>query len=159
VIALTARSLELVDCTFKQLQSIDIDFSKTGFCSLQVLQFNELHHPAHYSQGVVFCSRNAKGKTLLQLFEKTKFQAKKIIFVDDKLQYLECVQKELAEKGIKDFIGIRYSFLDEKVKNFKLDPKTYHDEKLVGPTTFWSILWQLIGYIKTLIHRAVGTCQ
>jgi hypothetical protein len=155
VIALTARSLELQACTLKQLQSIDIDFSKTGLRSEQPLSFSDLPHPAQYSHGVMFCSRNAKGKALLQLFEKTKFQAKKIVFIDDKQQYHECVQKELGEQGINDFIGIRYSFLDEKVKNFKLDLNTIANPDLGKFTTFLSMIWRPVMYVKTVISRVI----
>lgn len=155
VIALTARSLELETCTIRQLKSIDIDFSKTCPAASQTLVFSELIHPAHYTQGIMFCSNNPKGKALLQLFEKTKFDAKKIVFVDDKLKYLECVGKELAEKGITDFIGIRYSFLDEKVKNFKLDLAKDGLAQPSKPSILGSIragLCQSWEYVKTLVN-------
>lgn len=121
IIALTARSLEIEACTINQLKSIDIDFSVTSPQIKKGKDFSNLAKPVRYSKGIMFCSGNSKGKTLLSLFEATDFWPNKVIFVDDKMKYLESVEKELAEAGINDFIGIRYGFLDEQVKNFKLD--------------------------------------
>lgn len=136
VIGLTARSCELIDCTIKQLESIGVDFSKRALRAKGKLSFKNLPEPACYRKGIMFCSNNSKGKALLDLFKKTKFNAKKVVFIDDKRKYLESVQEELAAAGIKDFTGIRYSFLDEKVKNFKFDPSKYIiPSKPIIPTT------------------------
>lgn len=78
VIALTARSCQLIPCTIKQLQSIGIDFSKTALRSKKQLSFKELSDPACYTKGIMFCANNSKGKTLLQLFKRQTFVQKKL---------------------------------------------------------------------------------
>jgi len=63
---------------------------------------------------------NKKGAVLKVLLEATSFEPKKIIFIDDLLHYQLDVQKAAQELNIP-FIGIRYSYLDKKAHDFKLD--------------------------------------
>lgn len=122
VMALTARSPELEECTIKQLASVNIDFLKTSLVHLPVYTFDGPLNQNHYRHGILFCGNNSKGQSLLDLFKRTFYMPKKVIFIDDKRKYLESVEKELNQHGIKDVTCIRYGFLDERVAQFKLDP-------------------------------------
>lgn len=123
VIALTARSLPLMDRTIQLLTSIGVDFSKTSISSKE--HAFTLHHEAHFKAGIMFCGKNDKGETLRELFRATLFQPKKIVFADDKESCLVSVEKMAQELQVA-FIGIRYAHCDEKVNAFQLDPDHGH---------------------------------
>jgi hypothetical protein len=145
VMALTARSPELEDCTIKQLSSVNIDFFKTSLVHVPTFTFDGPLNQNHYKHGILFCGNNSKGPALLDLFKRTKYMPAKVIFVDDKRKYLECVEKEFNQHGIKDVTGIRYGYLDERVANFKLDPA---EPLLIQKNMKWSL---------SVVKRGVGS--
>jgi hypothetical protein len=116
--ALTARSLPLVDCTVTQLAQAGIDFSLYSV-SHDDWVFS-LAESAYFHKGILFCGNNDKSEALDALFGVTRIEPKKIVYVDDKMKYLVALERLAKKKGIP-FIGIRYSFLDNDVKSFVLD--------------------------------------
>ncbi len=112
VLALTARTI--IERTFQQLETITIDFRHTAL-SNKTFDLS-LHHPAFYQQGIIFCGNNDKGTVLGAFLERISYQPDKIIYVDDKEGNLKAVEQALQSRGI-EFVGIRYSRLDERVKN------------------------------------------
>ncbi|CAN5146185.1 hypothetical protein BH09DEP1_BH09DEP1_1110 [soil metagenome] len=130
VIGLTARSFEVAERTIEQLYNIGIDLS------LASLWHEELWHDCHLSychmNGVVFCDGNDKGKVLCQVLERINYCPTKIIAVDDKERHLNAIAKAVCP--CIEFVGIRYSYLDAKVKNFDT---VAADEQLLE----W-IMWQ-----------------
>jgi len=118
VLGLTARSLPLIDCTHKQLKSINVDLSRSSL-SKKDITFSDYPFPTKYQKGIIFCGNNNKGQILKKYLDLISFQPSKIIFVDDKKSNLETVEKEFKNSRIS-FIGLRYSYLDEKVNNFTL---------------------------------------
>jgi len=116
VIALTTRGIELAAKTIEQLKSVGIDFSKAMPVSQEII-FEHVRG-ALYRGGIVFCDGSNKGALLLQFFKQSGLDPKKILFVDDKEKCLRDVEQVCAEHQIS-FIGLRYGFLDEKVKNLK----------------------------------------
>ena len=122
VMGFTARSTEMISSTMQQLSSIGVDFSKTSIMphniSFPLTKIAKLH------DGVMFCSGlNPKGDALKALLNATTFKPKKIVFIDDKEKNLTTVMKAATDLGI-EFIGIRYSGLDEKMKQFVLDEES-----------------------------------
>ena len=124
VIALTARAFGIIDRTLEQLTYLDINFSHSSL-SAETIDF-KLKNVAHYCNGIVFCGQNDKGKLLIKFFELINYHPRKVIFVDDKMKYVQQVSDAMAECNIP-YIGIRYSCLDEKVQNYCLDD---HEERL-----------------------------
>lgn len=116
VIALTARSGSIIKTTINQLKNLAIDFSK-GSIAHHVVSFEKFSIPALFQQGIIFCGDNNKGETLKKFLKQTNLKPKKIIFIDDKRKCLSQVESTLKNSSIK-FIGLRYGFLDEKVKQF-----------------------------------------
>ena len=55
----------------------------------------------------------------MQFLHHIGFKPDKIIFIDDKLKYVTAVEKAVEAEGI-EFVGIRYSRLDEEVKSFNI---------------------------------------
>lgn len=111
VLALTARSF--IERTFEQLETIAIDFSHTAV-SDGVFDLSQ-QNPAFYQNGIIFSGNNDKGCVLCAFFDRTGYQPDKIIFVDDKESNIASVERAVEKRGIQ-FIGIRYSRLDNKVK-------------------------------------------
>ncbi|OGB84288.1 hypothetical protein A3F66_04910 [candidate division TM6 bacterium RIFCSPHIGHO2_12_FULL_32_22] len=112
--SLTARSLYIADRTLDQLHNISINFSmahKISDCALS------LAHPAIFKEGILFSGSNDKGESILAFFDANNYHPKKVIFLDDKYKNLLAVENALLKREIQ-FVGIRYSGADEKVKNF-----------------------------------------
>lgn len=115
VIALTTRSFDLNFTTLLQLDSVGIDFTKSSLTE-KMLFFDGEKYVAH-KKGVLFANGSNKGNVLKMFFEKINYEPSKIIFIDDKESNLKDV-KEFCEKNKIEFTGLRYGYLDEKVKNF-----------------------------------------
>jgi len=117
-IAVTNRSIPTYKRTIEQLKKIDIDFSKKGLSKNDIdlaVKYNGI-----FSQGIIFCGGNNKGKMLFQFLDKINYKPKKIVFIDDKLKNVKHVEKEVEKQNI-EFVGIRFSKLDEKAKNFNIE--------------------------------------
>jgi len=117
VIALTARSKRIISTTINQLKELGVDFSQEKIAQKKI-NFEKFPYPTFFKGGIIFCSDNNKGKILKEFLKQTNLNPKKIIFVDDKEKCLTRVESALKNKHIK-FTGLRYGFLDEKVKEFR----------------------------------------
>src|SRR3990167_753472 len=112
--SLTARSLYIADRTLDQLHNIGISFSM----ATKIPDFAlSLAHPAIFKEGILFSGSNDKGESLISFFDTNNYHPKKVIFLDDKNKNLLTVENALLKREIQ-FVGIRYSGADEKVKNF-----------------------------------------
>jgi len=118
VMALSTRSLPIVERTLEQLHNINI-----YFCMPDVEPHDlvlPMHHPCFYKEGILFAGNNDKGQALHAFFDIMNYHPETVVFIDDKLKYLLSVEKTL-EKFQIPFVGIRYSGCDERVKNFDSD--------------------------------------
>jgi hypothetical protein len=111
VVGLTNRSRPILDKTVSQLSNLGINFNKTSLYKddLDIA----LNFVGKYSNGIIFCGSNDKGGMLFKFFDLINYKPKKIIFIDDKLKYVESVEKASNERDI-EYVGIRYSFQDSK---------------------------------------------
>ncbi len=114
VMALTAREPLEVVYTKKQLDSVGLSLNNTVFAE-KILLGDSL-----YEQGVLYCGDRSKSEALMAFFQETQSYPKKVIFVDDKLAQLQEVEAAMKKMGI-EFIGIRFSGADARVKSF--DPQ------------------------------------
>jgi hypothetical protein len=114
-VALTTRSLPLVERTKIQVQDAGFNFAA---CKLFAKDLTlELVKPALLTHGIIFCNDNNKGQTLLKMLEACNFKPETIVFIDDKLSHLVDVEKECLLNKIQ-FIGIRYGKLDSIATQF-----------------------------------------
>jgi FMN phosphatase YigB (HAD superfamily) len=119
VIGLTARSPELEPRTISELTRLGIGFS--------TILSHDIENPKfHYHSGVVFVGSRDKGEVFKEVLEESDLHPKNVIMADDKEKYLTSVEKVVTNLGA-EFTGIRYSGMDERVKNF--DPVRAEQEK------------------------------
>lgn len=118
VIALTSRQMKLSALTTQQLHKTNLAFTNSPLTKNAFI-FDESSR-TKFEDGVLFCSGKDKGLTLAQFLDQLKIQPHTIVCIDDKEKHLQSVAKVAAQQGCH-FIGLRYSFLDEKVKNYALD--------------------------------------
>lgn len=97
VLGLTSRSHVLADTTLRQLQEIGIDLRKK----------------------IIFCDGRDKGLCLQEALLQCSTLPKHLIMVDDKKSHVDSVKKIADDLGIA-YHGIRYGFLDEKIKEIDM---------------------------------------
>lgn len=115
VIVLTARSYPLIPTTLRLMKGIGVNFLENGFDE----EFIFDRVPGKYTHGIFFCGDGDKGESLIELFMRLNYWPKKVVFTDDKYKNLHSVEKAVEAHGI-EFVGIHYTYLGDKVKNFRL---------------------------------------
>lgn len=126
VMALTTRDHGFALRTLQQLHSLDVHLERT--CpSKEEIYFKNGEH-CIYRQGILFTAGSHKGTALKTLLSELRLQPKKILFINDKHNHLTPVE-EICKKEKIAFIGLRYGFLDEKVKAFSPDLADHQFEK------------------------------
>ena len=118
IIALTNRSIPVIERTIERLKLINIDFSKNSLYDKD-LELN-LGYVGRYSKGIIFTGSNDKGEQLFLFLKKINYTPKKIIMFDDKMKNIKAVEKAAKEHHV-EYVGIRFSLNDQKKKKF--DPK------------------------------------
>lgn len=116
VMGLTTRGLSLSTLTVEQLESVDIDLSRTAPIHEEVYFMNE--RGVLFRGGSLFTAGTHKGEALRKLLEEAEFKPSSIMFINDKYSHLVPVEEYCTQYGIP-FIGLRYGYTDEKVKNFR----------------------------------------
>lgn len=113
VIALTAMQTGpfgvipcMEDWRIQQLKELMIDF-QFAFPSHFYLKFPTLRGAPVFKQGILCSSQTSKGEALLAFLDAIKWLPKKILFIDDKLNFLLSVESA-AEKRQIDFQGFHY---------------------------------------------------
>lgn len=119
VIAVTARPISFAALTVRQLHSVGIAFD-SSMLAAQNFTFNDGSFCIRFENGILFCEGNDKGLAVAQLLDRLDLYPRIIVFVDDKERHIQSVAKIAKQRGCK-FIGLRYGYLDEKVKKFELD--------------------------------------
>ncbi len=113
MMALTTRDDSLSYTTIRQLGKLNLVF-KNPPVPQETYVYTD--RGLLYREGVFFTAGAHKGKAFLAFLKKTNLKPKAVLFINDKLEPL----KELEEACLKnqiDFTGLRYGYLDEKVKN------------------------------------------
>lgn len=94
-----------------QLLKFGIDFGNP---------FPNFHHKeivtdtvqALFIKGILFANRQNKGPVLVAFLNEIKWKPKKIIFLDDRMDYLQTVEDSLKNSGI-EFIGYHYTEIED----------------------------------------------
>lgn len=118
LIGLTTRGLGLATRTIEQLETLDIDLSKTS--PIQGDHFFENKGGVLFRKGILFTAGTNKGTAFFKLLEKAGHSVKKILFVNDKASHLREVERACKRKKV-EFLGLRYGFLDQKIKSMRKD--------------------------------------
>ena len=113
--ALTTRSLFVAERTMEQLEFINIQFLIPHISQDDLVL--PMPYPCFYRNSILFGGNNDKGEALMAFFHWMNYYPDRVIFIDDKMKYLLAVEKALTYHDIQ-FVGIRYSGCDERVKNF-----------------------------------------
>jgi len=112
------------DLRLTQLTEHGYNFKKS-WPHLQTKNLRSLLEDPHksepiYKDGVVFVDGNSKGKTLEAFLQYANFKPKKIIFIDDKSEYLDSVN-EFSQKHHFEFMGIEYTKAYDEPQALNLD--------------------------------------
>jgi len=116
MLGLTSRGTALKEATDRQLSSVGLSFRSSW---LERVQHYVLKNSKRGSavDGIVLTGGGHKGNCLIEYLDHLKFKPSRVIFIDDKPHHLDHVKTVLEARQIP-FTGIRYGFLDEKVKSF-----------------------------------------
>jgi hypothetical protein len=116
VMGLTTRGLGISTCTLHQLQTVNIDLEMTAPTDQEIFFMNG--KGVLFRGGILFTAGTHKGDALEKFLKAIDYKPSSIMFINDKLSHLLPVEEYCGKFAIP-FAGIRYGFLDEKVKNFR----------------------------------------
>lgn len=124
IMGITTRASCLSHATYEQLKSINIQLHQTAPHSTQdVIFLNPLE--VIYENGVLFTNGTNKGDAFFKFLALIKQQhPAAVLFINDKRSHLEEIQRACADKGVP-FIGLRYGYLDKKVRALQEDIAEY----------------------------------
>ena len=125
IMGLTTRDVDFSLAALKQLKSLDISLDKSSLHKQNIFFENGIL----YKNGILFANGMNKGHVLDQFFKKIDFLPKSVVFIDDKLKHLTEVENFCKKVDVK-FLGFRYGYLDEKVKNFDKNIADIQHKKL-----------------------------
>ncbi len=115
VMGLTTRGLGLSTRTIFQLESLHINLSVTAPTHEEVFFIN--NHGVLFRGGILFTAGTHKGLALAKFLHLIEKAPENIVFINDKWSNIREVEV-ICEKYQVPFIGLRYSYVDEKVANF-----------------------------------------
>jgi Protein of unknown function (DUF2608) len=117
VMALTTRGTEVAAVTIEQLKQVNIDMKPTApLKDKGILQ--HANEESAYQEGILFTSGGHKGEALATYLKCANHQPKRIVFINDKHSHLLPVEEMAHKQGI-EFIGLRYSKTDARVKSYR----------------------------------------
>lgn len=116
IIALTSRPPGVIDTTIRQLESIGVDFTRQPIYKKDL---NLVHNAIKYYKGIIFKGEflGSKGDALNLFLDKIKYHPKKVVFVDDRKDNVESVDKALDLRGI-DCSCVRFGANDDSYKRY-----------------------------------------
>lgn len=113
----------------KQLDSLGINFlwSFPSIDSITLNKFEGKKTQPVFKQGVLASAKYPKGQVLVEFLRQVQWKPSKVIFVDDRMEYIESVETELSKEQIP-LISFHYTAatdrpcqLDKEVADFQLD--------------------------------------
>ena len=105
-----------LDWSFSEIDSLILDDDPHGKKTVPI-----------FKRGVLATGDSPKGKVLCAFLKKIKWKPSGILFIDDKLEYIESVECELDEEKIKHIsfhyteVTDRSCLLDQKIADFQFD--------------------------------------
>lgn len=126
-LVLTARSPDWWQDTVRELTHAGFNFSRSIF-GQQYLYFDLPQGRSLLAHGMLLAGPNSKASVLERFLEIADYCPERIVCIDDNEDVLTELEALFASKPDIEFIGLRYGFLDEKVRAFKLDESTIPPE-------------------------------
>lgn len=127
------------DWRIEQLNKLGIRFD-WSFPTLPPMLFEQFqggkYSPPSFKNGVICSSRQPKGKVLLEFLKYAQFTPSKVVFLDDRMDYIESMELELGKQGIPlisfHYLAISSLFdeLDEEIAAYQLSHLLQHGEWL-----------------------------
>jgi hypothetical protein len=117
MIGLTTRGLGISTLTVEQLETVQVDLTKTSPTNQEFYFWNE-PHGVLFRGGILFTAGTDKGEAFKKMLSHLNFHPKRVVFINDKASHLKPVGDACDALGIP-FVGLRYSYTDNKVKNFR----------------------------------------
>lgn len=119
VMALTARPLETIGATVKQLASLGIDFRRSPVIAKDFTV--PAADAARHAAGILFVGpKNDKGVVLTTFFRAIGGVPTSIVFVDDKHKHVRNMEDAMAKLPTR-YVGFRYGATDREVSAFRVD--------------------------------------
>lgn len=93
----------------QQLRKLGIDFSSAfpRFPLLTFEQYKKNHSLPLFKDGVLFSINTTKGAILTEFLKKIDWVPRRVVFIDDRLEYIQSVDLALQKMGIQ-FLGLHY---------------------------------------------------
>ncbi len=111
--------------TLNHLAQVGLDFKKS-FIEFTAPVFEKPYSSAVFKDGVLFATKVQKGKLLAEFLKKMDLQPSKIIYIDDKLDFVQSVDSEMKSLGI-DTLCFHYTQaetlpfrVDETIAEFQI---------------------------------------
>lgn len=123
------------DWRIQQLASLGLHFGSTAPYAEEIhfTEFQGKGNPPIFKQGVIASGRYPKGKVLASFLRKIDWQPKRVIFIDDLINFVKSVETEMDKLGI-DHTSYLYTAADElpsefneEFAHFRLDYLIEHD--------------------------------
>lgn len=125
----------LADWRVAHLKQNQYDFSE-AFPDIGATDIGFFLSRGYFKEGVLFSNKNEKGPVLISFLKHIKWRPKKIIFLDDRKDYHQSVEKALENSKI-EYVGLHYtaaadhaSKVDEKLAKFQYMHLALHGEWL-----------------------------
>lgn len=115
IMGLTTQGLALATRTIHQLLSLNIDLTRTAPSKEDRYFMNG--EGVLYRKGALFTAGSPKGKALFTFLDLIDFHPAQVVFINDKATHLKDVEDEAVARDVP-FIGLRYTYSDDRVKNF-----------------------------------------
>lgn len=115
LIGLTTRGLGMSTRTIDQLERVGVNLELTAPTKDEFYFTNG--RGVLYHTGVLFTANTHKGEALRKYLQHIGLNPTSVMFINDKYSHIVPVE-EFCESENIPFIGLRYSYLDEKVKSF-----------------------------------------
>lgn len=117
-IAITARGLDFIPITYRELTDIKIDLAHMNDDPdwKQCYEIRGFETPAYYAPGILFCSGNEKGKVLEKFLKQLKYLPDTLILTDDTLKNIKSVERMANRLGIHCFYGFHFIKVEKLVK-------------------------------------------
>ena len=121
-----------------QLDSLGINFnwSFPSIDSIILTEFEGKKSQPIFKQGVLASARYPKGEVLCAFLKKMRWKPSKVIFIDDRMEYIDSVECELDKENI-EHISFHYTaatdqscHLDQRLADFQFDYLMHHGDWL-----------------------------
>jgi len=119
IIGLTTRGLEMSRCTVDQLKTLHIDLSLNSPVKKDCFFINS-NKGVLFHEGILFTTATHKGVAFFKLLDQIQYEPSHVVFINDKATHIRDLEETCEERNVP-FVGLRYGFLDAKVKTFQMD--------------------------------------